>query len=214
MWLTLSIYLRLGDAGLNFEQLTRQVLDKLGFTCGSSTPCVFVHEGVPGPEPGQGDVRKVVCLNRVFRWCLPADGRTEAVEIEADARHVESLTHQLNLQNAKSLVTPGVKSTSSDVGPTLPLEKHIPFRSICMRANYLAEDQDDVMFACKEAARLMSEPCEAGWEKLKRLGRYLAGLPRLAQRMERQDPPRCVLALSDSNHAACLRTRGRQRATS
>ena len=53
----------------------------------------------------------------------------------------------------------------------------------------------------------MSEPCEAGWDKLKRLGRYLAGVLRLVQRMERQDPPRCVLALSDSDHAGCLRTR-------
>ena len=79
---------------------------------------------------------------------------------------------------------------------------------MCMRANYLAEDRLDVRFAaCKEIARLMSEPCGAGWEKLKRLGRYLAGVLRLVQRMERQDHPSCVLALSDSDHAGCLRTR-------
>ena len=53
----------------------------------------------------------------------------------------------------------------------------------------------------------MSEPCEAGWEKLKRLGRYLVGVPRLVQRMERQEAPRFVLAMSDSDHAGCLRTR-------
>ena len=40
---------------------------------------------------------------------------------------------------------------------------------------------------------------------LKKLGRYLAG--ELVQRMERQNPPRCVLALSDSDHAGCLRMR-------
>ena len=134
-------------------------------------------------------------------------GRPEAIETEADARHAEILVHQLNLQNAKTLETPGVKSTSSDVGHTLPLEMHTAFRSMCMRANYLAEDQPDVSFACKDIARLMSEPCEAGWEKLKRLGRYQAGVPRLVQRMERQDPPSCVLALSDSDHAGCLGTR-------
>ena len=33
----------LRDAGMNVEQLTRQVMDKLGFTCGLWTPCVFVH---------------------------------------------------------------------------------------------------------------------------------------------------------------------------
>ena len=40
----------------------------------------------------------------------------------------------------------------------------------------------------------MSEQCEAGWEKLKRPGWYLVRTPRLAQRLERQDPPSCVLA--------------------
>ena len=76
-----------------------------------------------------------------------------------------------------------------------------------MRANCLAEDGPDVKFSCKEIARLMSEPCEAGWQKLKRLGRYLIGVPRLVQRLEKQNPPNCVLALSDSDHAGCLRTR-------
>ena len=47
-------------------------------------------EGVLGPDPGR-DVREVVCLNCVLRWCLPMSGRPEAVEIEADARHVEIL---------------------------------------------------------------------------------------------------------------------------
>ena len=28
-------------------------------------------EGVLRSDPGQGDVCEVVCLNRVFRWCLP-----------------------------------------------------------------------------------------------------------------------------------------------
>ena len=37
-----SIY-GLRDAGMNFEQLTRQVVDKLGFTCGLWALCVFVH---------------------------------------------------------------------------------------------------------------------------------------------------------------------------
>ena len=37
-----SIY-GLRDAGVNFEQLTRQVMDKVGFTCALWTPCVFVH---------------------------------------------------------------------------------------------------------------------------------------------------------------------------
>ena len=77
---------------------------------------------------------------------------------------------------------------------------------MCMRATYLAEDRPDVNFSCKEIARLMSEPCEVGWQKLKRLGRYLIGVLRLVLRMERQKSPKRVLALIDSDHAGCLRT--------
>ena len=64
---------------------------------------------------------------RTQDWCLPTSGRAEPIEIEADARHVEILIHQLDLRSAKSMATPGVKSTSSDVGLALPLEKHTPF---------------------------------------------------------------------------------------
>ena len=111
------------DEGVNFEQLTRQVMDKLGFTWGLWTPFVFAHrernmqayvygdnfgikgvrrelydffeqlkvhmwaksEGVLRPDPGQGDAREVVCLTRVFRWCLPTSGRAEATEIDPDS---------------------------------------------------------------------------------------------------------------------------------
>ena len=34
---------------------------------------------------------------------------------------------------------------------------------------------------------------------------YVAGVPRLIQRLERQEPPRHVLALSESDHAGCLK---------
>ena len=33
----------LRDAGMNFEMLTRQVMDKLDFNCGLWTPCVLGH---------------------------------------------------------------------------------------------------------------------------------------------------------------------------
>ena len=75
------------------------------------------NEGVLGPDRGQGVKREVICLNRVFRWCLPTCDRPEAIEIEAHARHVDILTHQLNLKGAKSVASPDVKSTTSDVGP-------------------------------------------------------------------------------------------------
>ena len=74
------------------------------------------NEGVPGPDPGQGDLQEVECLSRVFRWCLPTNSHPKAIEIDAGAGHVNILTHQLNLQGDKSVATPGVKNTTSDVG--------------------------------------------------------------------------------------------------
>ena len=122
------------------------------------------NEGVLGPDPGQGDKREMICLNRVFRWCLPTGDRPENIEIKADARHVDIVTHQLNFKGAKSVASLGVKSATSDVGPPLLLDQHTPFRSMSVRANYSAQDRPDVKFSCKEIAPLMSEPCDADWQ--------------------------------------------------
>ena len=84
---------------------------------------------------------------------------------------------------------------------------HTLLRSLCTSASYFSEDRPDVSCACKDIVRLMSELFAAGWGKIKRLGRYVAGEPRLIQRLERHEPPRHVLALSDSDHAGCLRSR-------
>ena len=74
------------------------------------------------PAPGQSDKREVICQSRVFRRCLPIGDRPEEIEIEADARHVDILTHQLNLKGAKSVASLVVNSTTSDVGPPLLLD--------------------------------------------------------------------------------------------
>ena len=133
MWLVFAIYLRLegrrhelrAACAPGHRQAWLWLVDSLRLR--ASRKELGQERGSAGPDPGEGDVREVVWLSRVFRWCL-SGGRAKAIEIEADARHVEILIHQLNPQKTKSLATLGVKSTSSDVGPTLPLEKHTPFR--------------------------------------------------------------------------------------
>ena len=75
-------------------------------------------------------------------------------------------------------VTPGIKQ---DPGESKPLDSGMAsrHRSLTMRINYLAQDRADVQFAGKELARRMSSPTEADWQKLKRVGRYLVGRPRM-----------------------------------
>ena len=53
------------------------------------------------------------------------------------------------------------------------------YRALAARSNYLAADRMDIQFAVKEMCRGMSAPTFGDRRKLKRLGRYLKGKPRL-----------------------------------
>ena len=62
---------------------------------------------------------------------------------------------------------------------TLNSEDATMFRAVSARANYLAQDRPDISFACKELCRDFSVPTKESFCKLKRLGGYLLGQPRL-----------------------------------
>ena len=53
------------------------------------------------------------------------------------------------------------------------------FRALSARANYLSQDRPDISFAAKELCREFAIPNKNSFLKLKRLVRYLCGLPRL-----------------------------------
>ena len=76
-----------------------------------------------------------------------------------------------------------------------------------MRLNYLAQDRADVEFAGKELARGMSSPTEADWQKLKRMGRYLVGRPRMVLKYRFQEYTNGSCCMVDSDYAGCLKTR-------
>ena len=166
------------------------------------------NEGVLGPSPSQGDVQSVVCLNRTFRWIRQDGPEPESIEIEPDQRLVSILLEQFKLAaGGKSVVTPGVRATGSDLGKQLSAEEATAFRSACMRAAYLSEDRIDIRYAVKEASRTMSNPCEQGLVWLKRVVRYLVGARRLVQTFVRQKPVSGLRGYSDADFAGCLRTR-------
>ena len=47
--------------------------------------------------------------NRVVRWCL------DSLEYEADPRQAEKLIHEIGLEGAKPVVTPGIKPTHEQI---------------------------------------------------------------------------------------------------
>ena len=69
------------------------------------------------------------------------------------------------------------------------------------RANDLAVDRPDIQFICKEFSASMSSPSTAGYEKLKRLGRYLLGRPRVVRIYHKRKAPNHLVTNADANWA-------------
>ena len=149
-----------------------------------------------GPE----DVQDVMILNRLVHY------DSFETTIEADPRHVQILLKELNLENAKEVATPGVRCDETD-SETLSAAEMSRYRSLVMRGCYLALDRPDVAYACKELARAMSSPRKCDWNGLKRLGRYLKGVPRLVWRYPEQIEQGHFTMFTDSDDAGCSRTR-------
>ena len=127
--------------------------------------------------PGHGDDKEATVLNRVIRWT------PQGLEYEADPRQVEKLLQELELdgEGVKGVVTPGLRALAHQMRDEvqLPEREHTKFRALAARANYLAADRPDVIFAAKEVCRLMAKPTDLAMCALKRLGRYLRNRPRL-----------------------------------
>ncbi len=83
---------------------------------------------------------------------------------------------------------------------------HSAFRGSAARANYLAADRIDIQLAAKEACRWMSSPTGQAWAALKRICRYLAGLPRMVYlyRLQRAEK---IEVYTDTDWAGCPKTR-------
>ena len=88
----------------------------------------------------------------------------------------------------------------------LPKHLHTAFRGAAARANYLAADRLDCQFGAKEVCRWMSKPAETAWRALKRLCRYLVGLPRMVFHYLWQTVDH-VDIYTDTDWAGCPRTR-------
>ncbi len=163
-----------------------------------------VYEITIGPRlgPGPQDAKEARMLNRIVRWC------SDRIEYEADPRQTERLVAECGLDGSKTMATPGVKATFTELEneEELPARLHTAFRAAAARGNYLSADRIDCKFACKEACRWMSRPSMHSWKGLKRLCRFLNGLPRLIYVYRRQTVD-CIDIYTDTDWAGCPKTR-------
>ena len=143
-------------------------------------------------------------LNRLIR------ATESGWEIEADPRHAELVIEQLGLANEKPLSTPGVSGQEEDdLDDDEPLRGGdiTSFRGVAARCNYLWPDRPDCNFAIKEGCREMSAPTTGPLRRLKRLGRYLKGNPRVVWRYDFQEPMTHLEMYTDADWAGCKRAR-------
>ena len=81
------------------------------------------------------------------------------------------------------------------------------YRALAARCNYLSQDRPDIAFASKELCREFSVPSQTSFKKLKRLVRYLAGMPRLVYHYKFQQPDDTINVYVDTDFAGCKETR-------
>ena len=97
---------------------------------------------------------------------------------------------------------------ASGVDGVLNRDAATTFRAIAARANYLAQDRPDSAFSTKELCREFSAPNENSLAKLKRLGRYLVGRPRLVHKYPFAATPATEInCYCDTDFAGCSVTR-------
>ena len=159
-------------------------------------------DGSIGPEAGDGKAMTV--LNRILEF----DNTAGSIRYEADPRRAETVIRQLGLEEAKP-VTPAEKVSSHGALaasglPPLPSDRSGLYRSVVMRWAYLSQDRVDICESVKTLARFMASPTEHSWGKLKRLGRYLKGCPRVVQEFKAQEAYDTITCFTDSDHAGCL----------
>ena len=81
------------------------------------------------------------------------------------------------------------------------------YQSIAARINYLSLDRPDLQYASKELMRKMAQPTEHGELRLKRVGRYLLGCPRVVLQIPWSKAPQQLVIFVDSDFAGCTTTR-------
>ena len=97
-------------------------------------------------------------MNRVIRWC----DNPCRVDYGADPRQIERLILECGIDGSKSVATPGVKASFTELEEdvVLPSQLHTAFRGAAARGNDLAADRLDGQFACKGICRWTSKPTE------------------------------------------------------
>ena len=154
------------------------------------------------------DCQELTLLNRVLRW------DADAIEMEADPKHVKMILEKLDLEDAKSVISPMTKDPKEEDGGVpedeeneLNKEEATFVRRVGARCNYLAQDRTDIAYTVRGICQEMSTPKVRTLRRLKRLGRYLKGAPRTRMRYGQVKGATFLDVYTDSDWAGDRQTR-------
>ena len=152
---------------------------------------------------GPNEVKEHRVLGRILR------ATDDGWEYEADPRHAELLIKALRLEAANGVRCPGEEDRpwqEEENGTPLRGSEASEYRALAARANYLAQDRADILFAAKECCRGMAAPTWGHMKAIRRLARYLISAPRVVWTFAFQARQKTLRFYSDSDWAGCRRT--------
>ena len=171
---------------------------------------MVVERGILGPPGTPNTIQDIRVLNRIISW------KDEGIWWEPDSRHadlvVEILESKIGSEGRQGskVKTPIAKPTADDMEKDkefLSPEEASVYRSVAMRAAYLAQDRPDLQVATRSLAQGLQQPTVRHRLMLKRLARYLRYRPRMAQFFPHQTYINPFVMWTDSDHAGCIKTR-------
>ena len=150
-------------------------------------------------------MKKITILNRDIEWT------GTSIKYKAEPKHAEIIVEETGLsENSKALTSPCENGEAEESDSEALYEVQCRrFRRAAAQGNDLGQDRHDIQYAVKEACREMSQPFRGGMKKLKKIARYLAGVPEVMLEYAGDDED-MIHAYTDSDWAKCRETRGQQ----
>ena len=139
------------------------------------------------------DEKQINILNRIITV------QQNGYIYEPDTRRAELIVKELGLKDAKAVSNPVAEHHESE--ELLDHERFNKYQSICVRTIFFAIYRPDLQYASKECCISMSRILR-DWAKLKILGIYLVGKPRMVYKYEFQDKQDRITVYSDANWAS------------
>ena len=200
------------DASTVWQELRGEHLRSNGFELGASNPTLYRSELVNGFCHGDDSVTAAAEDQiEIFGKMFQEKFDTRRIGMIGAAKHLDKELEVLH--RSFRVINDELVEFEADQKhvPQLPIlegQQATLFRSGTMRCAYLAQDRVDISETIKCLARVMSKPRAGHMMQLKRVARYLKGVPRKAQQYTAQEPSRAHLEVHlDSDWAGDTVTR-------